>query len=52
MRRRVLAFDLDDTLAVTKSPIAAPMADLAGRALDLYAVWMYRAARSTSSRRI
>lgn len=38
MRRRVLAFDLDDTLAVTKSPISAPMADLVGRALDLYDV--------------
>ena len=38
MRRRVLAFDLDDTLAVSKSPIAASMADLLGRALDIYDV--------------
>jgi phosphomannomutase len=38
MRRRLLAFDLDDTLAVTKSPISDAMADLLGRALALYDV--------------
>ena len=31
---RVLAFDLDDTLAVSKSPIEPEMADLLGRLLD------------------
>ena len=36
MSIRVLAFDLDDTLAITKSPISAAMADLLGRALLVY----------------
>lgn len=38
MRRTLLAFDLDDTLAVTKSPIAPSMADLLRRCLELYQV--------------
>jgi phosphomannomutase len=38
MQRRVLAFDLDDTLAVTKSPISDSIAALLGRALDQYEV--------------
>ena len=38
MRRRLLAFDLDGTLAVTKSPVSAAMAELLSRALDLFEV--------------
>lgn len=38
MLRRMLAFDLDDTLAVTKSPITESMAELLGRLLDVCAV--------------
>jgi phosphomannomutase len=37
-RRRVLAFDLDGTLAVTKSPLSVTMADLLSRALDLFEI--------------
>ena len=37
-RRRVLAFDLDGTLAVTKSPLSATMADLLSRTLDVFEV--------------
>jgi phosphomannomutase len=37
-RRRLLAFDLDDTLAVTKSPISEQMSQLLGRALAAYDV--------------
>ena len=36
MHVRVLAFDLDDTLAITKSPISATMANLLGQALKSY----------------
>jgi len=32
--KKLLAFDLDDTLAVTKSPISDQMAELLGRALE------------------
>ncbi len=37
-QRRLLAFDLDDTLAVTKSPISGDVADLLGRVLSTYDV--------------
>jgi phosphomannomutase len=37
-RRRVLAFDLDGTLAITKSPLSVAMADLLSRALDRFEV--------------
>jgi phosphomannomutase len=36
MTRRLLAFDLDDTLAVTKSPISDTVAELLGCALTNY----------------
>ena len=36
--KKVLAFDLDDTLAVTKSPISDRMAALLGRLLEYYDV--------------
>lgn len=38
MNRRVIAFDLDGTLAVTKSAISEVMADAIGRLLSLYEV--------------
>lgn len=38
MRRRVIAFDLDDTLAESKSPITAQMADLLSRLLARFQV--------------
>jgi phosphomannomutase len=38
LTRRLLAFDLDDTLAVTKSPISDIVAELLGRALTSYDV--------------
>lgn len=38
MARRLLAFDLDDTLAVTKSPISDAVAGLLGCALAIYDV--------------
>jgi len=38
MRRKVIAFDLDDTLAVTKSPISDQMSSLLGQLLDKYEV--------------
>jgi len=38
LRRRVLAFDLDGTLAVTKSPISTSVAVLLGRALEVFDV--------------
>jgi len=38
MMRRMIAFDLDGTLAVTKSPISEAMADCLGRLLSLYEV--------------
>ncbi len=38
MNRRVIAFDLDGTLAVTKSPISDVMAVALGRLLSLYEV--------------
>lgn len=36
--RKVLAFDLDDTLAITKSPISDQMAETLGRILDEFEV--------------
>jgi len=36
--RKVIAFDLDDTLAVTKSPITSQMGNLLERLLDRYDV--------------
>ncbi len=36
MTKKILAFDLDDTLAVTKSPISDRMASLLGRLLEHY----------------
>ena len=36
--KKVLAFDLDDTLAVTKSPVSDRMAVLLGRLLEHYDV--------------
>lgn len=38
MKRKVIAFDLDDTLAVTKSPISDRMSWLLGRLLEKYEV--------------
>ena len=38
MTRKVIAFDLDDTLAVTKSPISDQMSTLLGKLLELYYV--------------
>lgn len=38
MTKKVIAFDLDDTLAVTKSPISDRMSGLLGRLLDKYDV--------------
>lgn len=38
MKRKVIAFDLDDTLAVTKSPISDRMSELLGRLLEHYDV--------------
>lgn len=36
MTKKVIAFDLDDTLAVTKSPISDEMSAILGRVLDHY----------------
>lgn len=36
MKRKVIAFDLDDTLAVTKSPISDRMSELLGKLLEHY----------------
>lgn len=38
MPKKVIAFDLDDTLAVTKSPISDRMGELLARLLDAYEV--------------
>lgn len=38
MRKTLIAFDLDDTLAVTKSPISDKMAELLGRLLNNYEI--------------
>jgi len=38
MKRKLIAFDLDDTLAVTKSPITDSMADKLRRLLEIYEV--------------
>jgi|SRR5579862_4981660 len=38
MKRRVIAFDLDDTLAESKSPITEQMADLLDRLLGMFQV--------------
>lgn len=38
MRRKLIAFDMDDTLAVTKSPISDKMAGLLPRLLEKYEV--------------
>lgn len=38
MSKKVIAFDLDDTLAVTKSPISDRMSELLGRLLEQYDV--------------
>ncbi len=38
MKKRLIAFDLDDTLAVTKSPISDRMSELLGRLLESYDV--------------
>ncbi|MFO0881974.1 MAG: HAD-IIB family hydrolase [Candidatus Saccharimonadales bacterium] len=38
MKRNVIAFDLDDTLAVSKSPISDRMAELLGQLLEHYEV--------------
>lgn len=38
MKRKVIAFDLDDTLAVTKSPISERMSGLLGKLLEKYEV--------------
>lgn len=38
MKRKVIAFDLDDTLAVTKSPISDRMSELLGKLLEHYDV--------------
>lgn len=48
-RRRVLAFDLDGTLAVTKSPLSATMVDVLSRALDLFEVIEDRGSHITFS---
>ena len=37
-KRRLIAFDLDDTLAVTKSPISDHMSELLGKLLEKYDV--------------
>lgn len=37
-KRQVIAFDLDDTLAVTKSPISDKMSELLGKLLEKYDV--------------
>jgi phosphomannomutase len=47
MRKRVIAFDLDDTLAVTKSPISDRMAELFGRLLEQYEVCVISGGRFT-----
>ena len=36
--KKIIAFDLDDTLAVTKSPLSPRMADLLARLLEQYEV--------------
>jgi len=36
--KKLLAFDLDDTLAVTKSPISDEMSDILGKALEIFDV--------------
>lgn len=36
--KKVIAFDLDDTLAVTKSPISDKMAELLGQLIEIYEV--------------
>lgn len=38
MKRKLIAFDLDDTLAVTKSPISDSMSDRLGELLEMYEV--------------
>ena len=38
MEKKVLAFDLDDTLAVTKSPISDRMSELLGQLLDNFEI--------------
>ena len=38
MKRRLIAFDLDDTLAITKSPISDRMGELLGELLEKYEV--------------
>lgn len=38
MKRQLIAFDLDDTLAVTKSPISDRMSELLGQLLEHYEV--------------
>jgi len=38
MTKKVIAFDLDDTLAVTKSPISDEMSEILGRLLEHYDV--------------
>lgn len=38
MKRKLIAFDLDDTLAVTKSPISDRMSELLGKLLEHYEV--------------
>lgn len=38
MRRKLIAFDLDDTLAITKSPISSEMSVLLGKLLEYYEV--------------
>jgi phosphomannomutase len=38
MTKTMIAFDLDDTLAVTKSPISEPIAELLSKLLDTYEV--------------
>lgn len=38
MKRQLIAFDLDDTLAVTKSPISDRMSELLGQLLEYYEV--------------
>ena len=34
--KKIIGFDLDDTLAITKSPISDRMADILGRLLENY----------------
>ena len=38
MRKKVLAFDLDGTLAITKSPLSDKMGEIMTRLLDKYDV--------------